>query len=796
MPRGVSARHHALAAALAGAVLAACVSVAPFSTPSTASAAVRPLDAVAALPGGAVVRGSIAPSTEVRLDVGLAVRDPAALDALVRALYTPHTAQFHRFLARGAFARRFGASGAELASVEGWLRSEGLAVTGISESRLTIHVVATAATIATALRAPLDEVRLADGHLAFANRLAPVVPASIAGDLSGIVGLSDLPAVTDELAEPTAASRSHVVGTRTTSTGAPKACAAASDAARANRSFTVAGLASYYAIAPLYGLGDRGRGVHVAIAEFEPNRATDVAAYQRCYGTAASVRYVHVDGGVGTGAGQGEAALDIEDVIGLAPQASIDVYQGPPSSLGDDDEYETIVGDDHDQVVTTSYGMCEPLTDPALVTAENATFAQAAAQGQVVFAASGDSGSTDCYGTGQDASTLAVDDPASQPDVIGVGGTTATSHGEVVWNNSGNASGGGISMVECMSAAQDDASVPGVISSVTLARPTQCPTAPSYPREVPDVAAVADPNTGYTIYWRGGWGAIGGTSAAAPLWAAVAALVVDSPYCHAMGSTVGVDASSLYGLAATSSYGQGLFDVTSGDNAVSASGYLGSDYEATPGYDEATGLGTPQVTHYAGPTTSDLFHPGLASLLCYAQRTVGVDPVVTRVAPDRVASDLATTVTITGSGFLPVKGAVRVAVDGLSVVATCTTSTRCTASLPGVAPVTADLRVLDQTYAESAANTADLVTFVAAPTIRALSPAEGRRGGGTRVTIDGSGFTGHVTVRFGSRAATKVDVVSATTLLVTAPRGTGTVTVAVTATGGVSQHVAADRFTY
>jgi subtilase family serine protease len=785
-------------AAIASAILVTSVSVAGLTAPGTASAAWLPVGAVPTLPRGAVVHGPLAPSTEVRLDVGLTVRDPEALAALLHALYSPSSKQFHRFLGRGEFAKRFGATSAELAKVEAWLRSEGLRPTGVSESRLTIHAMAPAATVASALRARLEQVRLADGHVDFANRDAPVVPASLAADVSGIVGLSDLPAVTNDLAHA-GAPRRHVAGTATSSSTAPKACTSAADAARSNGSFTVSGLASFYAITPLYGLGDRGLGVHVAIAEFEPNRTSDVAAYQQCYGTSASVRYVHVDGGVGTGAGQGEAALDIEDVIGLAPQASLDVYQGPVSSLGNDDEYARIVGDDADQVVTTSYGMCEPLADPALITAENATFAQAAAQGQVVFAAAGDSGSTDCYGSGAGHTIdamLAVDDPASQPNVIGVGGTTALSHGEVVWNNSGSGGGGGISTDECMSGAQDNPLVPGVVSSLTIANSTLCPTAPSYPREVPDVSAVADPSTGYTVYWRGEWGAIGGTSAAAPLWAAVAALVADSPYCHAFGSTVGVDAASLYGLAATSAYDQGFFDVTSGNNAVLSSGYTGTLYAATPGYDEASGLGTPQVTHYAGPTKSDLFHPGLASLLCYDQRTVSFAPVVTSVVPDHVASDLPTTVTILGAGFLPIAGAVRLEIDGLSVDATCATATRCTASLPGVAPVTADLRALDQTYAESAASPADLVTFLAAPTISSLSPAKGRSGGGTRVTIRGSGFTGHVTVRFGSRAATKVDVQSAATLIVSAPRGSGTVTVAVTAMGGVSRPATGDRYKY
>lgn len=782
------------------AVLAATISLAPVVAAPTAGAARSAVRAAPALPRGARARGGVAPSTEVRLDVGLRVRDPAALAALDRALYDPASPSFHRFLARGVFARRFGATAAELARVERWLRASGLTPTGVSASRLTVHVTATASTIAAVLHAPLEEVRLRDGQVDFANRAAPVIPAPLASVVDGIVGLSDLPVVSDGLVHHRGVATSRAARVRTTGSAA-RACAAAVDTANVNGSFTVAGLASYYAITPLYALGDHGRGMHVAIAEFEPDRASDIAAYQRCYGTAASVAYHHVDGGVGSGAGEGEAALDIEDVIGMAPQASIDVYQGPVSSLGDDDLYAAIVSKDADQVVTTSYGLCEQLIqldDPSLVAAESATFAQAQSQGQVVFAASGDSGSTDCDGDGDPTynSALAVDDPASQPDVIGVGGTTATSHGEVVWNSQGSGSGGGVSVVECMSSTQDNALVPGVISGATTADETTCPTAPSYLREVPDVAAVADPSTGYTIYWAGSWGAIGGTSAAAPLWAAVAALIDDSPYCRAAGSSEGVTAASLYALAATSAFHEGLFDVTSGDNVVSGSGYTGSLYAATPGYDEATGLGTPQVTHYVGAGRTDLFHPGLASLLCDEQRTGPLVPTIAAVVPDRLASDLPTKVTVTGSGFLAVAGAVRLSVDGRTIDATCGSSTRCTAVIAPGAPTTVPVRLRDQTYAVSAATPADLVTFVAAPSVASMSPTSGRTAGATRVTIHGSGFTGRVSVHFGTRAATHVDVESATTLVVSAPAGTGTVVVTVTATGGVSHAVPADRYRY
>ena len=93
-------------------------------------------------------------------------------------------------------------------------------------------------------------------------------------------------------------------------------------------------IASAYGFPALYRAGDQGAGQTVALYELEPNLTSDIAAYQACYGTGASVSYVPVDGGVGSGAGTGEAALDIENVIGLAPRANVIVYQGPNSNSG------------------------------------------------------------------------------------------------------------------------------------------------------------------------------------------------------------------------------------------------------------------------------------------------------------------------------------------------------------------------------------------------------------------------------------------------------------------------------
>ena len=407
----------------------------------------------------------------------------------------------------------------------------------------------------------------------------------------------------------------------------PKPCAAATRAAGASASYTANQLASFYAMAPLYRVGALGQGLHVALAEFEPDSAADISAYESCYAVHPAVRYVHVDGGAGTGRGSGEAALDIEDLMSLAPRAAIDVYQEPNGGDTDVlDLYRTIVNGDADQLISASWGMCEPGSDASLLTAEHTLFAEAAAQGQTVFAAAGDSGSTDCLGdSSANGAALSVDDPAGQPYVVGVGGTSRGARSERVWNDSATregAAGGGLSSAWCMPGYQHRPAVPGLISGYS-AKNAECGAAVPYLRQVPDVAADADPATGYLSRYGGRWLAIGGTSGAAPLWAAVAALVDTSPFCRYYGSgRAAFRPASLYAMASAkhsyiyASHAEALRDVGHGNNDYTPSGYKGARYPSGSGYDLASGLGTPLVGGRRGrPGEHVLPGPGRADVL-------------------------------------------------------------------------------------------------------------------------------------------------------------------------------------
>ncbi len=555
---------------------------------------------VAAVAGLALAPGA-ATARAGHLTVVLEPRRPDALRAYAAAVSDPGSALFRRYLTPAQFGRRFGASPGQISAVRRALRARGLQPGALSANHLSIVVSAS-------------------GHPARASLAAlgrQWLPGAGAGvqTIEGLGGGSGpRPLLVRPGARTTAglaAHQGHVA------TGGPSPCAAARNAAVAAGAYTADQIASAYGLSGIYRGRDLGAGVTIAVYELEPVAPSDLAAFQSCYGIDTPISFVPVDGGAGSGEGSGEAALDIENVIGYAPRAHLLVYQGPNSNSGAPgsgpyDTFSAIVNQDRAQVVSVSWGECEAALGQGNAAAENTLFEQAAVQGQTVVAAAGDSGSEDCeLDSSVPQPQLAVDDPASQPFVAGVGGTTLSSLGprpaERVWNSGGTplallspgAAGGGVSSFWPMPLAQGNAA-----SSLEVRRSgpngAKCGHPGGYCREVPDVAADADPATGYEIYWNGaghapgetqGWQAIGGTSAAAPVWAALMALADASPKCA--GAPLGLALPALY-RAAGSDYAAAFNDVRSGSNDFT--GLNGGQFSATPGYDEASGLGTPNAS--------------------------------------------------------------------------------------------------------------------------------------------------------------------------------------------------------
>ena len=322
-----------------------------------------------------------------------------------------------------------------------------------------------------------------------------------------------------------------------------------------------------------------GKGQVVALVELDGYTTSDILTYQQYYHLPAiPLENVLVDGFDGTpsggsDSGSGEVTMDIEMVLAVAQGLEkIIVYEGPNDTKnGLLSVYQKIADDNRAKQISTSIGNPEREIGKVALDAENQIFMQMAAQGQTLFAASGDNGAYDTAA----GHSLNVDDPASNPYVVGVGGTSLildvsqNYSSESVWNDglaSRGAGGGGVSVVWPIPSYQID--VPGIASTRF--------------RNVPDVALNSDPDTGYSVYYDGQWREDGGTSAAAPLWAAYLALVNEQRVLDGK-AVMGHMLPRLYALEATSSYLDDFHDITQGNNF---------HYRAGPGYDNATGLGT------------------------------------------------------------------------------------------------------------------------------------------------------------------------------------------------------------
>jgi kumamolisin len=267
--------------------------------------------------------------------------------------------------------------------------------------------------------------------------------------------------------------------------------------------------------------------------------------------------------------------LDIEVVGSIAPGAKIAVYFAPNTDAGFLDAITTAIHDttNNPSVISISWGGPESTWTSQSMTAMDEAFQAAANLGITVCVASGDSGSSDGVSDGADH----VDFPASSPFALACGGTSLTASqsgiaSETVWNDgsSGGASGGGVSSFFALPSWQQGLSAlktGGTRVALTM-------------RGVPDVCGDADPDTGYDVRVDGSDTVIGGTSAVAPLWAALIARINS-----ATGKPAGYINPQLYQNPGD------LRDITQGNNG---------DFAAQPGWDACTGLGSPNGGPLAG----------------------------------------------------------------------------------------------------------------------------------------------------------------------------------------------------
>ena len=488
-----------------------------------------------------------------RIEVTLRLRAKTPLTHALGASGTgddTHPGQ-RKYLTREQFAASHGADAADLTAVAAFAKAHGLAVLESDAARRSVVLSGTTQSMNDAFGVSLQQYEHAGGT--YRGRTGSLsVPGDLAGVVEGVFGLDDRPA-----ADPHFQRYQPVLGLR----------------AVAAKSFTPPALAKLYD----FPTDVDGSGQCIGIIElgggFKP---ADLKTYFAGLGVAnPTVKAVLVDHAknhpTNANSADGEVMLDIEVAGAVAPKASIAVYFAPNTTQGFLDAITTAVHDSVNKpsVISISWGSAEKNWTTQAMTQYDQAFQAAAAMGVTICVASGDTGSSDSVSDGKPH----VDFPASSPNVLACGGTkllassaTAISS-EVVWNEGAttSATGGGVSGFFALPAYQSRAGVPVSAGAGGKAG-----------RGVPDVAGDADPSTGYDVRVDGQDFVIGGTSAVAPLWAGLVALMNQK-----LGHPVGFLNPMLYG----SLQGKGAtHDVTSGNNG---------SYSAKAGWDPCTGWGSP-----------------------------------------------------------------------------------------------------------------------------------------------------------------------------------------------------------
>ena len=474
-------------------------------------------------------------------------------------------------LTRDELAERYGADPADVDLVRQTLTGLGLAVTAVYPATRRIKVAGTLGELSRAFGVTLQLVRSTSpgGHVVTHRyREGPVyVPAALAGVVLAVLGLDTRPEF-----------RAHF---------RPRAAAAQGTSYSPNQ---VADIYQFPA-------GTTGAGQTIAVIELGGGFSTsDLDAYFGGLGIAVpAISAVGVDGASNapgsdpTGADV-EVALDIDVIGAAAPGATQVVYFAPNN--GDqgfvDAISEAAQASPAPIAISISWGQSEDSWTAQGRAAMDAAMADAAALGITVCAASGDNGSGDAVKDGQPH----VDFPASSPNALGCGGTklladpsTGAISSEVVWNETASnegAGGGGVSDQFPLPSWQASAGVPAQAGGSSGGSGGSSGSSGSSGRGVPDVAGNADPTTGYQIYSGGKAQVVGGTSAVAPLWAALV-----SRLAEATGQRFGLIQPALYAGVTPGADVAGFRDITSGNNGA---------YTAGPGWDACSGLGSPDGT--------------------------------------------------------------------------------------------------------------------------------------------------------------------------------------------------------
>ncbi len=491
-----------------------------------------------------------------RFEVTVRVRRKAPLQGMTQdGFHADQLPRKRRYLTHEAYAAAHGADPADLAKIETFARERHLVVLESSTARRSVFLSGTAAAFAEAFGTTIEHFEH-DGGTYRGRAGSLTVPSDLAEVIEGVFGIDDRPVAKPHFQRytpsPSIGIQAHTAGS----------------------SFTPPELARLYN----FPTGLDGSGQCIAIVELGGgSRRADIKAYFQKLGVPVPhVKTIRVDGASNhpstPDSADGEVMLDIEVAAAIAPKALIAVYFAPNTDKGFLDAITMATHDtvNKPSVISISWGAAEKNWTGQALTSFDQAFQTAAALGITVCCAAGDNGS----GDGETDGNAHVDFPASSPFALGCGGTKLTATGntissETVWNEgTTSATGGGVSDFFPLPTYQTTAGVPPSANAPHKAG-----------RGVPDVAADADPTTGYFVRVDGQESVFGGTSAVAPLWAALIALVNQK-----LGKPVGYLNPLIYG----SLVGKEVFqDIHSSNNGA---------YASRAGWDACTGWGTPNGT--------------------------------------------------------------------------------------------------------------------------------------------------------------------------------------------------------
>jgi hypothetical protein len=578
------------------------------------------------------------PMERMLLHLASSPEQEAAIEQFLVEQQDPASPSYHAWLTPEQFGDQFGVAQQDIDAIAAWLVSQGFQVTEVAPGRRSIEFSGAAAQVEAAFHTEIDRYQW-NGRAHVANATDISIPAAFASVVRGVVSLHDFGV----------RSFHHVIS--------PPA------APLTNFSGGIHGLSPYdfatiYDLTPLWNAGYDGTGQSIAVVGETDIKLSDITGFRALWSLPANnptVIFNGKDPGIVLG-DETEADLDVEWAGAVAKGATIYFVTSASTSASDGVTLSAqyIVQHNTAPVMTLSYGLCE-----ALIGSSNSFYGslwqQAAGEGIAIFVANGDSGSAGCDAGNSTAASqgFGINGLASTPYNVAVGGTEfsdtsspstywspnnnaqmASALGyipEMVWNESSDAGGsglwaggGGVSLMWNRASWQTGAGVPAGTARLT-----------------PDVSLSAAGHDGYVIEQEGGLYLVGGTSAATPSFAGLMAIV--NQYTHAAN---GNPDSKLYALAA--SVPSVFHDVTAGSNAVACVGgspncstttsaTVGkmTGYNAGPGYDLATGLGSVDanalVTNWSGTAPA---------------------PAIVSLSPNPITESAASqNLTINGSGF-------------------------------------------------------------------------------------------------------------------------------------------------